>query len=55
MTKWIVTKEKIKNVNHYYFFDNENKLFLISCIYDKNLKKILKEFKNKNESYSLNF
>ena len=55
MPKWIITKEKIKNINHYYFFDNEKQLYMISCIYNKNLKRYIKEFKNNKESYKLNF
>ena len=55
MPKWIITKEKIKNINHYYFFDNEKQLYMISCIYNKNLKRYIKEFKDNKESYKLNF
>lgn len=55
MPKWIITKEKIKNINHYYFFDTTKNLFMISCIYNKNLKRYIKEFKDNKESYKLNF
>lgn len=53
--QWIIYKEKIKNINHYTFFDTTKNLYMISCIYDKNLKKILKEFKTNGESYKLAF
>ena len=52
-TKWTVYKEKKGKWNHYYFFDNEKGLYMISCIFDKNLKRNLDGFKKNNESYEL--
>ena len=53
-TKWTVYKEKKGKWNHYYFFDNEKGLYMISCIFDNNLKRNLDDFKKNNESYELN-
>ena len=53
--KWTIYKEKIGRWNHYYFYDNEVGLYMISCIFDKNLRRYINEFKSKNESYEENW
>lgn len=53
--KWTIRKEKIGKYNHYYFYDNEMGFYTICCIFDKNFKRYLNEFKSKNESYELDF